>query len=213
MHIPDGFISPKAYVPAYVIAGGLWIYGFKQLKSRLDEKTLPFIAVITAFSFAVSLLAVPLPGGTSGHPVGVGMLSVIFGYWIAFISLSLVFFLQAVLLGDGGITTLPINALSMGFAGGLTAHIVYRLTRRINERIGLFIAGWFSVVVASLIVAFILGIQPVIDHSPDGKPLFFPFGLEITLPAVVIPHTLIGIIEGIMTVIGVEAYRSLKVEG
>ncbi|NPA16474.1 energy-coupling factor ABC transporter permease [Persephonella sp.] len=213
MHIPDGFISPKVYIPAYVVTAGLWAYGFKKLKDVLDERTLPFVAVMTAFSFVISLFTVPLPGGTSGHAVGVGLLSVAFGYWVAFVSLSVVFFLQAVLFGDGGITTFPINAFSMGFVGGVVAHYSYRLFGKINDRFGLFVAGWLSVVVASLVVAVILGIQPVIAHTPEGKPLFFPFGIEITLPAVVVPHLIVGIVEGIMTVIGIQVYRRLKVEG
>jgi len=39
-----------------------------------------------------------------------------------------------------------------------------------------------------------------------GRPLFFPFGLSITLPAVVLPHLLVGLAEGILTVLG---YRYL----
>jgi len=210
MHIPDGFISPKVYMPAYAVMAGLWMYGFRKLKETLNEKTLPFLSTMAAFSFVVSMFMVPLPGGTSGHAVGVGLLSVAFGYWVAFIALSVVFFLQAVLFGDGGITTFPINAFSMGFVGSVVAYYSYRLFRKIDERLGLFVAGWLSVVVASVVIAIILGIQPLVAHTPEGKPLFFPFGIEITLPATVVPHMIVGIVEGIMTVIGVQIYRRLK---
>jgi cobalt/nickel transport system permease protein len=36
--------------------------------------------------------------------------------------------------------------------------------------------------------------------------LFFPFGLSVTLPAVVLPHLLFGLAEGVLTVLG---YRYL----
>ncbi|WP_457640551.1 energy-coupling factor ABC transporter permease [Persephonella sp.] len=202
MHIPDGFISPKVYIPAYLVATGLWVYGLKKVKEILDEKTLPFIAVLTAFSFVVMLIMIPLPGGTSAHVLGIALLSIGFGYWTAFISLSLVFFIQAVLIGDGGVTTFPINALAMGFVGGFTAYYVFRILKNFNKNLALFLAGWFSINISAFIIAVILGIQPIVDHSHDGKPLFFPFGLDITVPAVMIPHLFIGIGEGILTMIG-----------
>jgi cobalt/nickel transport system permease protein len=63
------------------------------------------------------------------------------------------------------------------------------------------VAAWLSVVVPGILIALALGIQPLIAHKPDGTPLFFPFGPAITLPAVLIPHLLIGIGEAILTVL------------
>jgi len=51
-----------------------------------------------------------------------------------------------------------------------------------------------------------LGIQPIIA-SIDGKPLFFPFDVKTTTLAIMIPHMLIGLAEGAVTVI---LYRFLK---
>jgi cobalt/nickel transport system permease protein len=57
-----------------------------------------------------------------------------------------------------------------------------------------------------VLVALVLGIQPAIAHDPAGKPLFFPFGLTVTLPAVLVPHALVGLGEGTLTWLG---YRYL----
>jgi hypothetical protein len=54
------------------------------------------------------------------------------------------------------------------------------------------------VVVPAILLALVLGVQPLLGRRPDGTPLFFPFGLEVTLPAVVIPHLLIGIAEAVL---------------
>jgi cobalt/nickel transport system permease protein len=62
-------------------------------------------------------------------------------------------------------------------------------------------AGWLSVNVSAFLMALALGVQPVIAHADDGHPLFFPFGLSVTLPAVMIPHALIGIGEGALTLL------------
>ncbi|WP_457638832.1 energy-coupling factor ABC transporter permease [Persephonella sp.] len=210
MHIPDGFISPQTYVPVYAATAGLWAYGIKKLKSQLSEKTLPFVAVMTAFSFILSSIMVPIPGGSSGHMIGVGILSIAFGYWTAFVSLSMVFLLQALFFGEGGITTFGINAFAMGFAGSVTAYYTYTALKKVNENLALFLSGWTAVVVSSLITAFILGIQPAVAQDSSGKPLFFPFGIEVTLPAVVIPHLFIGIGEGLITLAGIKVYRRIK---
>jgi cobalt/nickel transport system permease protein len=201
MHIPDGFISPKLYLPMYAASAGLWAYSIRRVKSKLDESALPYLAVLTALAFVLMMLTIPLPGGTSVHAMGIGLLAVLFGVWTTFLAVSLVLLLQALLLGEGGITSLPVNALAMGFAGSIAACYAYRALRTINEKAALFVAGWLSINVAAFAAAVALGVQPGLAHNADGTPLFFPFGLSITIPAVMIPHMLIGIGEGLLTVL------------
>jgi cobalt/nickel transport system permease protein len=201
MHIPDGFIAPQMYVPAYAASAGLWALALRRLKTRLREEAIPRLAVLTALAFVLMMVAIPWPGGTSVHASGVALLAVFFGPWIAFVATSLVLLMQALVFGAGGITALPINALSIGLAGGLVAWLVYRGLVRWNRSVALVAAGWFSVVVPAALVAVALGVQPRLAHAADGTPLFFPFGLEITLPAVVIPHLVVGVGEGVLTLI------------
>jgi cobalt/nickel transport system permease protein len=206
MHIPDGFISAQTYLPAYAAAAGLWAYAARRVKRDLDADTLPFLAAYTALSFVLMMVSLPLPGGTTVHAAGIGLLAVSFGGWMGFLAISLVLAMQALLFGDGGITALPINALAMGFAGSFAAVAAWKLLGRFNQNIALFLAGWLSIVLPALLVALALGIQPLIAHNAQGAPLFFPFGLNITLPAIVLPHLLVGLAEGVLTVLG---YRYL----
>ncbi len=201
MHIPDGFISPKVYIPAYAAAAGLWVYAARRVKRGLSEEALPLIAVITALAFVLMMIAIPLPGGTSVHASGIGVLAVLFGVWVSFLSISMVLMIQALLFGVGGITSLPINAIAMGLAGGFAAAVGFRLIKNLSMKAALFLAGWLAVVVPAIILAVVLGLQPAIAHTADGTPLFFPFGINITLPAVTIPHALVGIGEGVLTVL------------
>lgn len=213
MHIPDGFIAPKMYLPAYVAAAGLWSYALKRVRAEMNEEALPRIAVMTAFSFVLMMVMLPLPGGTSVHAAGVALLAVLFGIWVCFLCVSMVLLLQALLLGSGGVTSLPVNAIAMGLAGGAAALYSFRLLRRVNERIALFIAGWLSIVVAAFLVALALGLQPEIARREDGTPLFFPFGWSITIPAVMIPHAIVGIGEGVLTVLVYELMGRLTRKG
>jgi len=176
---------------------------------ELDEATLPWLAALTAASFALSFIALPLPGGTSAHVTGVGLLAASFGIWNAFMAASMVFAIQALLFGDGGVTTLPLNALAMGFAGALAARGLYLALRR-WPIVALFAAGWIGLCLPSLLIALALGAQPLIAHDAAGAPLYFPFGWSVTLPALLIPHALLGLGEGALTVLGGRLIERLR---
>ena len=205
MHIPDGYLSLSTCAAGYVVAAPLWIIGLKKIKQALDENTLPLIASLSALSFIVMMFNVPIPGGTSGHATGAALLAICFGPWVAFISISLVLLIQALLFGDGGVTTFAINTLGMGAIGSFVAYGVFHLLK--SFRFAQFIAGWSGLVAASVFVATVLGIQPHIATA-DGHPLFFPFGLSVTFPALVGSHMLVfGVVEGIFTQL---AYSYIK---
>lgn len=210
MHIPDGFIAPQMYLPLYGAAAGLWAVGARRIARDLDETTLPWLAALTAAAFALSFIALPLPGGTSAHVTGVGLLAACFGIWQAFMALSLVFAIQALLFGDGGVTTLPLNALAMGLAGALAARGVFLSTRRVGQTPALFLAGWIGLFLPAVLIALALGAQPLIAADEAGTPRYFPFGWSVTLPALLIPHALLGLGEGALTVLGGRAIERLR---
>lgn len=201
MHIPDGFLSPQTYLPAAAVAVGAWAWAARGLREQIDETLVPRLAMLTALAYGLGLIMLPLPGGTSGHALGVAMLALLFGVRLAFLAYSGVLLLQALLFGAGGLTALPVNALAMGLAGGATAVATFRLLRGVNETAAVAVAAWLSVLVSGALVALVLGIQPLIAAKPDGSPLFFPFGMAITLPAILVPHAFIGIGEAALTVL------------
>jgi len=204
LHIPDGFLAPQVYLPATAVAAGFWTLALRRIRRELRESTLPYLAVMTALAFVLNSISLPVIGGTTVHASGVAMLAVCFGPWMAFACISLVLLLQAFLFGAGGITSLPVNALAMGLAGGFLAWAVFRVLRRRALTAALLSAGWVAAVGPALIVAVALGVQPAIAHTAEGEPLFFPFGLSVTLPAILIPHALLGVAEGVLTLM---AYR------
>jgi cobalt/nickel transport system permease protein len=108
------------------------------------------------------------------------------------------------------VTALALNALAMGLVGGAAARAVYLMLRPVHEGLALVAAGWLSVNAAALLMALALGVQPLIAHAQDGQPLFFPFGLSITVPAVMVPHALVGVGEGVLTLF---MFRLLRQRG
>lgn len=201
MHIPDGLISPQTYLPALALAVPLWVVAARRLRARMGDELLPRLAVFTALAFLLSTLMLPLPGGTSGHLLGVSLLALVFGPWVAFLCYTLVLVLQAVVVGAGGITALPVNALTLGLVAAWVTWGGYRLLRGLGETLAVAVATWLGIMSAALVLALVLGLQPVIAQAPDGTPLFFPFGVAVTLPALLVPHALIAAGEAALTVL------------
>jgi cobalt/nickel transport system permease protein len=212
MHIPDGFISPATYIPAIAAAIPLLIIAFKKTKEAINDESFALLSSLTAFSFVIMMFNIPIPGGTSGHAIGAAILAILFGPWVAAFCLSLTLFIQALVFGDGGLSVFAINSLAMGFVASFSAFYVHKLLKnRINNNIVLFLAGWSSIVLASVVVAVALGIQPLLGVDAAGHPIYFPFGLNVTLPAVVGSHALFfGVVEGIATMLVLRFVEKIK---
>jgi len=211
MHIADGYLSPATCMVSYAIVLPLWAVAFKKLKENLNEETMPLIASLSALSFIVMMFNIPIPGGTSGHAIGVGIISILFGPWIGFLSVSLVLFIQALLFGDGGLSTLAVNSLGMGFAGAFSASFIYGLTKK--YKYSLLLSGWASAVGASVVIALVLGVQPYFGADSGGNPLYFPFGLDVTIPAIIGSHILFfGVVEAIFTQLSYKFLTKLEPE-
>ncbi|MCX7946552.1 MAG: energy-coupling factor ABC transporter permease [Hydrogenophilus sp.] len=211
MHVPDGFLSPATYMTAYGLAVPLWWVGVRRLRHELDAETLPWLAAVSALCFVLMQWSIPLPGGSSVHLSGIGLLAVLFGPWVSFLAVSLVLAVQSLVLGVGGVTTLAVNALAMGLIGSWMAFGGWRLLRRVHEPTALVFAGWLATVAPAAVVGVTLGVQPLVAQGEEGEPLFFPFDWEVTLPAVVVPHALLGVVEGVVTWWGRSAWVRLRV--
>ena len=197
MHIPDGYISPETAIATYAVAVPLWIYGFKKLKEKLNEETLPTLAALSALSFIIMMFNIPIPGGTSAHAVGAVAIAILFGPWVGYVAISLVLLIQAVVFGDGGISAWAVNSLSMGFIGSFVGYYLFEVLKS-KTKFAPFIAGYVGIVFSALFVGFILGIQPIF-WTQNGHPLYFPFSLKVAIPAMLGAHLIVGFVEGTLT--------------
>jgi cobalt/nickel transport system permease protein len=177
----------------------------RKLKKKLTARLVPYLGMSAAFAFLIMMFNIPVPGGTTGHAVGSALIALLFGPWIAGVSVSIAIIIQAFVFGDGGITAIGANCFNMAIAMPFIAYGCFRLVqgnsqnlKRIN--IAAFFAGYFSLCLTSLITAIELGIQPMVASSPNGTPLYSPYPLKIAIPAMAIEHFLLfGIVEGFIT--------------
>ncbi len=207
MHIPDGYLGPQTYVPLYGVSVGFWAMAQRKLKKELSLKHVPYLAMAAAFSFLIQMFNIPIPGGTTGHAVGAGIIAILLGPWTAVLAVSVVLIIQAVVFGDGGVTALGANCFNMAVVMPFVSYGVFRLARgksegRVRLAAAAFLSGYLGLLAAALLTAVEFGIQPLIATGADGKPLYAPYPLAIAIPAMMVEHLLLfGIVEGIVTML------------
>ncbi|MGA9812350.1 MAG: cobalt transporter CbiM [Terriglobales bacterium] len=212
MHIPDGYLSPSTCALLYGTAIPFWYTAFARVKRLLNTRLIPLLAVASAFCFVIMMFNVPLPGGTTGHAVGVGAATVVLGPWASMLSVSIALLIQALFFGDGGITTFGANCFNMAIVGSLVAHFTYRAiagrtaiasSRRV---VAAGLAGYAAINVAALLTACELGIQPLLFKDASGAPLYAPYALHVAIPAMMLGHLTFAGLAELFVAGGVVAY-------
>lgn len=213
MHIPEGYLSPQtcavmgaAMVPVLTVAA-------KKVNESFDKKDVPAMAIGSAFAFTIMMFNVPIPGGTTAHAIGATLLAITLGPWAASISLTIALFIQALLFGDGGILALGANSFNMAFIAPFVGYGIYRLmlSLKLNKVLSSAIGGYVGINAAALATAIELGLQPLLFHTANGTPLYFPYGLNMSIPAMMLAHlTVAGIVEA--TITGLVIYYLQKVD-
>ncbi len=207
MHIPDGYLSPQTYVPLYGATFVFWAVALKKLREELSAKHVPYLAMATAFSFLIMMFNIPIPGGTTGHAVGAGIIAILLGPWTAVIAVSVCLIIQAIVFGDGGITAVGANCFNMAVVMPFVSYGVFKLiggTSAVGTRmfVAAFFSGYVGLSTAAVLTGVEFGIQPLIAVGADGKPLYAPYPLSVAVPAMALEHLLLfSVVEGAVTVL------------
>ena len=205
MHIPDGYLGPPTFLASYAACVPLWGLAARKVKARLAARRTPLLAISAAFTFVVMMFNIPLPGATTGHAVGGVLIAIAVGPWGASLSISIALVIQALLFGDGGITAIGANCLNIAFVMPFTGYAVYRWLARVlpsrkGQAVAAGIAGWAGLTVAAFTTALMFGIQPLLHTASDGRALYAPYPLSVTVPAMVLEHLLLfGVVEALLT--------------
>ncbi len=206
MHIPDGYLSPATAAVMYAASLPFWYRATQKMKSLVTGRLVPLIALFAAMSFVIMMFNVPLPGGTTGHAVGSALAAIVLGPWAATLAVSVALIIQALFFGDGGILAIGANVFNMAIAMPFVGFYIYRWlsgnaaitsTRRV---VAAAIAGYVAINVAALLTGIELGIQPMLFRDAAGHALYFPYGLQVSIPAMLIGHlTIAGAVEAFAT--------------
>ncbi len=208
MHIPDGYLSPITSLIMFLLVFPFWVIGIRKIRQTMNTRSVPLIALLAAFSFVIMMFNVPLPGGTTGHAVGASLAAIILGPEVATIAVSIALIIQAFFFGDGGILAIGANSFNMAVIIPYMAAAIYHafskgtpLTSR-RRLIGAAVGGWVGVTVGAFFAGVEFGIQPLLFKAADGSPLYAPYPLSVSIPAMVIPHALVAsVVEGLITLL------------
>jgi cobalt/nickel transport system permease protein len=205
MHIPDGFLSIYVIIPAFIITIIVWAISFKKIK--ITDQQVPIMGLLTALFFAAMMMNYPIIGGTTAHLLGGASIGLILGPFAGCISVTVILVLQALLFGDGGLTALGANTLNMGIIGVFIPCALFLVMNKLfKPKVNgtLFAMIFISAFVGDVLAAISAGVELGLSQP------IFQYGLSIAVPAMAINHSIIGVAEGIATVILIGTLLKLR---
>jgi len=223
MHIPDGYLGPATYGTMFGIMVPLWAVASKKVKQTVKAAQVPYLAMGAVFSLVIMIFVLPIPGGTTGHMSGATLVAILLGPWSALMAVSISLIIQALVMGDGGITAIGANCFNIAFVGTFVGFWIYRLIIKAGEfttagklldskemakpslllRLSAAgVASYLALNLGAFAAALQLGIQPLLYAGSAAGSFYFPYPLKYTLPAMMLPHlTMVGALEVTGTVL------------
>lgn len=198
MHIADGLLPAPICLGGYALTGLTVWRSLRQIRrDRNPAQGMARAALLTAAFFVASGIHIPIPPA-SVHLILNGLVGIVLGPY-AFLAVLVGLMFQAVMFGHGGLTTLGVNALIMGWpaiAASLLFHGRNRwlgwLPWRSRVWVASFSAGAGGVLLAAIaFLGITLSLLPV---SLNGS-------LEQTaIWGLTLAHVPLAIIEGLFAV-------------
>lgn len=196
MHISDGVLPPQTWVSGYAIAGAAISYA---LAKKMEVKDIPKVAMVAAPVFVASLVHIPV-GPTCVHFMLNGLAGIILG-WQALPGVFVVLALQALLFQHGGLTTIGVNTITMGFPT-LAAYAIFKYGTRLEFKRKYIVFGGLAGGVAVALTTLLLFLALLTIGEDPGWMLAF----------VVVPHMAIMVIEAIVAGVFAQFVSKVKPE-
>jgi cobalt/nickel transport system permease protein len=156
MHIAEGYLPVEWAVFWWVVALPFFLLGLRSLNriTTAHPELKLLLALSGAFTFVLSALKIPSVNGSSSHPTGTGLGTILFGPLVMSVMGGLVLLFQAVLLAHGGLTTLGANAFSMAIVGPMVAYVVYHaIAKTGHQKVAVFLASMLEDLCTYLVTA------------------------------------------------------------
>ena len=196
----------------FTIAMLFLVWAWKGAKRNLPRSFVPLIAVLSAVILIVQMFEFPVAGGGSTwHIMGGTLTTMILGPFGGIISMTIVLIIQALALGDGGLTSFGANIFNMAVIGGLSFFVVKMLAGRnfSKKRLAasVFAASWIANVLTALAVGIEIGIYPIVGSIG---------GILVTVPTMLFWYVPTGFLEAAVTsslVLSLSRISVVKLQG
>lgn len=200
MHIAEGALSGS--LAGVAVLGAGWAataLGTAIGLRRMDYERVPQVALLSSAFFAVSLIPIPL-GVTSVHLVLCGLVGLVLG-WAAFPALLVALFLQVLIAGAGGPTTLGLNTAVMA-TPAIAVYAIFRRAVHARSETATFLsavaAGALGVLLGAVLNAAALALS--------GREF------QVVARAALAAHLVIAPFEGLVTAVAVVFLRKVRPE-
>ncbi|WP_292601228.1 MULTISPECIES: energy-coupling factor ABC transporter permease [unclassified Methanobrevibacter] len=192
MHIPDGLIPFEQALAYLIVSLVILSIFFYYTSKKVDmEKRLVLTGVLTAIVVVATSFTIPSPMGVQIHFFIIPLVVFILGPFNASLVSFLALLVQALALGEGGVTALGANVLDMGIVLSLVVYAVYKLFSSIDRRIAIFVSTVMGIIAATFMQIFILAIANASS-------------LEVLLASLLPYYLMVAIMEGIMNIVIME---------
>jgi cobalt/nickel transport system permease protein len=205
MHIPDGFLTGEAALAGTVAAGvgvGICLRGAART-SR--ERDLPLAGLAAALFLVGDAPMVPITVGTQGHLLG-GVLAVaLLGPWLGGLTITVVCLIQALALGDGGITTLGLTITNLALVPVFVGYPLLLALRRVlpTTARGISLACGATAFVCVLLAAAIFALEMTVGAAVSID--------QTALAASILgTYAVIAVIEAVLTTLIVRGLIALR---
>jgi cobalt/nickel transport system permease protein len=207
VHIPDGFVSPPVAVAgaAVAVAGlGLCV---RYAGREVTERQLPLAGLAAAFFLVLDAPIIPLGVGTSGHLLGGTLAVALLGPWLGPVVITVVTVVQALFLGDGGVSALGINVVNLALMPAAVGYPVLLGLRRVLPRgpTGTAVAAGVAAGISVLAAAVLFTAEYAVGGAA-GVPL------HTVAVSTVGVYALVAVFEGLVTALVVRGLLALRAD-
>jgi cobalt/nickel transport system permease protein len=194
LHIANGIVTGPVLAIFAILAAAAIAFCVARARRDLDERLAPLAGLVAAFVFAAQMLNFPILPGVSGHLLGGALAALLVGPWVGALCVTVVLVVQALLFSDGGVSAIGLNVTNMALIGTAAAYAVILLLLRLRLPLAA------TAVVASVVSVVSAALGFVLEYALDGGG-----GMSVGAIAVAMvgPHLLIGLGEGLITAVTV----------
>jgi cobalt/nickel transport system permease protein len=205
MHIPDGFLSGQACVAGGAISAAGLAVCLRKMRSEERERDLPIAGLAAAFFLVGDAPMFPIAVGTDGHLLGGALAVCLLGPWLGAVTIAVVTVIQALALGDGGISTLGLTMLTLAMVPAFVVYPLCVALRRLLGRTprGLAIACGVAAAIGVEISAVVFVAVFWLGHD-------VPIDLSKIAWSTLGAYAVIGAVEGVLTGLIIRALLGVR---
>ncbi|PZS21081.1 MAG: hypothetical protein DLM60_07700 [Pseudonocardiales bacterium] len=207
VHIPDGFVSPAITVAGAVVAVTGLALCVRRARLEVTERQLPLAGLAAAFFLVLGAPIIPVAVGTEGHLLGGTLAVALLGPWLGPVVITVVTVVQALFLGDGGLSTLGINVVNLALVPAVVGYPVLLGLRKVLPRrpSATAVAAGIAAAVSVLAAAALFTAEYALGGTA-GVPL------RTVATSTIGVYALVAVLEGLVTALVVRGLLAVRAD-